>query len=189
VAIVLLTAFVLIAHVTVPNVGDEGTLPNSLPTFGIPDVPFTLATLKLFAPYALGIALVGLLESLMTAKLVDDVTDTRSDKTRESWGQGVANIVTGSADAVPSDLRLSTRTSRPLRRDTVTETSSDRHERICQHLGRTPACARRRGSLNSVGAASGKRRSGLSFFEDVVPTVLPQALHCRGSTGQNFSAS
>ncbi|GAA4964314.1 SulP family inorganic anion transporter [Actinoplanes utahensis] len=95
VAIVLLTAFVLIAHVTVPNVGDEGTLPNSLPILGLPDVPFTLATLQLIAPYALGIALVGLMESLMTAKLVDDVTDTRSDKTRESWGQGVANIVTG----------------------------------------------------------------------------------------------
>jgi SulP family sulfate permease len=95
VAIVLLTAFVLIAHVTVPNVGDEGTLPNSLPTLGIPDVPFTFATLQLVAPYALGIALVGLMESLMTAKLVDDVTDTHSDKTRESWGQGVANIVTG----------------------------------------------------------------------------------------------
>jgi SulP family sulfate permease len=95
VAIVLLTAFVLIAHVAVPNVGDEGTLPDSLPMLGIPEVPFTLATLQLIAPYALGIALVGLMESLMTAKLVDDVTDTRSDKTRESWGQGVANIVTG----------------------------------------------------------------------------------------------
>ncbi|GIF45038.1 SulP family inorganic anion transporter [Actinoplanes xinjiangensis] len=95
VAIVLMTAFVLIARVTVPNVGDEGTLPDSLPTFGIPNVPFTLATLQLIAPYALGIALVGLMESLMTAKLVDDVTDTHSDKTRESWGQGVANIVTG----------------------------------------------------------------------------------------------
>jgi SulP family sulfate permease len=95
VAIVLLTAFVLIAHVAVPNVGDEGTLPDSLPVLGLPDVPFTLATLQLIAPYALGIALVGLMESLMTAKLVDDVTDTHSDKTRESWGQGVANIVTG----------------------------------------------------------------------------------------------
>jgi SulP family sulfate permease len=95
VAIVLLTAFVLISHVTVPNVGDEGTLPDSLPTLGIPNIPFTLDTLQLIAPYALGIALVGLMESLMTAKLVDDVTDTHSDKTRESWGQGIANIVTG----------------------------------------------------------------------------------------------
>ncbi|WP_428966052.1 SulP family inorganic anion transporter [Micromonospora fluostatini] len=95
VAIIALTVLTAVAQLTVPNVGDEGTLPDSLPVFGLPDVPFTLATLQLIAPYALGIALVGLLESLMTAKLVDDITDTRSNKTRESWGQGVANIVTG----------------------------------------------------------------------------------------------
>ncbi|XVU30698.1 SulP family inorganic anion transporter [Actinoplanes sp. CA-054009] len=95
VAIVVLTAITLIAHVAVPTVGDEGKLPDSLPVPGLPDVPFTFETLKTVAPYALGIALVGLMESLMTAKLVDDITDTRSDKTRESWGQGVANIVTG----------------------------------------------------------------------------------------------
>ncbi|MBL7258900.1 SulP family inorganic anion transporter [Actinoplanes sp. LDG1-01] len=95
VAIVLLTAFTAIVHVAVPTVGDEGTLPDSLPVLGLPDVPFTFDTLKTIAPYAVGIALVGLMESLMTAKLVDDITDTRSDKTRESWGQGVANIVTG----------------------------------------------------------------------------------------------
>ncbi|MGK5683306.1 SulP family inorganic anion transporter [Actinoplanes sp. URMC 104] len=95
VAIVLLTVFTTVAHVTVPDVGDEGTLPDSLPVPGLPDVPFTLGTLTTIAPYALGIALVGLMESLMTAKLVDEITDTRSDKTREAWGQGVANIVTG----------------------------------------------------------------------------------------------
>ncbi|MEU4421729.1 SulP family inorganic anion transporter [Actinoplanes sp. NPDC024001] len=95
VAIVLLTAFTVLAHVAVPTVGDEGTLPDSLPTLGLPDIPFTLDTLRVIAPYALGVALVGLMESLMTAKLVDDITDTHSDKTRESWGQGVANIVTG----------------------------------------------------------------------------------------------
>ncbi|MFF5082051.1 SulP family inorganic anion transporter [Actinoplanes sp. NPDC000266] len=95
VAIVVLTVFTLVAHVAVPTVGDEGKLPDSLPVLGLPDVPFTFDTLKTIAPYALGIALVGLMESLMTAKLVDDITDTRSDKTRESWGQGVANIVTG----------------------------------------------------------------------------------------------
>ncbi|MER7334612.1 MULTISPECIES: SulP family inorganic anion transporter [unclassified Micromonospora] len=95
VAIVALTVFTVVAHVTVPNVGGEGSLPDSLPTFGLPDIPYTLDTLRLIAPYALGIALVGLMESLMTAKLVDDITDTRSNKTRESWGQGVANIVTG----------------------------------------------------------------------------------------------
>jgi SulP family sulfate permease len=95
VAILALTVVTVSAHLAVPTVGDEGALPHSLPVFGLPDVPFTLDTLRLIAPYALGIALVGLMESLMTAKLVDDITDTRSDKTRESWGQGVANIVTG----------------------------------------------------------------------------------------------
>jgi SulP family sulfate permease len=95
VAIVILTAFTLIASVTVPNVGDEGKLPHSLPTLGLPDVPFTLETLRIIAPYALAMALVGLLESLLTAKLVDDITDTRSPKTREAWGQGAANIITG----------------------------------------------------------------------------------------------
>ncbi len=58
-------------------------------------MPLTLDTLPIIGPYALAMALVGLLESLMTAKLVDDITDTHSDKTREAWGQGVANIVTG----------------------------------------------------------------------------------------------
>jgi SulP family sulfate permease len=95
IAIVLLTVFVAVVRLNVPNVGDEGTLPDSLPVPGLPDVPFTWSTLTTIAPYALAIALVGLMESLMTAKLVDDITDTRSDKTRESWGQGVANIVTG----------------------------------------------------------------------------------------------
>ena len=61
----------------------------------MPQIPLSLETLKIIAPYALAVAFVGLLESLMTAKLVDDVTDTRSNKTREAWGQGVANLVTG----------------------------------------------------------------------------------------------
>ncbi|WP_422116648.1 SulP family inorganic anion transporter [Brachybacterium sp. UNK5269] len=95
VAIVLLTAVVLVAGWTVPNVSDQGELPQSLPELVIPDVPLTMETLQLIAPYALAMALVGLMESLMTAKLVDDVTDTHSDKTREAWGQGVANLVTG----------------------------------------------------------------------------------------------
>jgi SulP family sulfate permease len=95
VAIVALTILTVTAAITVPTVGDEGELPSSLPTLGLPAVPFSLDTLAVIAPYAFGIALVGLIESLMTAKLVDDLTDTRSDKTRESWGQGVANLVTG----------------------------------------------------------------------------------------------
>ena len=58
-------------------------------------MPLTLDTLQIIAPYALAMALVGLLESLLTAKLVDDITDTHSDKTREAWGQGAANVITG----------------------------------------------------------------------------------------------
>jgi SulP family sulfate permease len=95
VAILALTAFTVAAGVAVPTVGDQGKLPDSLPVLGLPAVPFTGETLQIVAPYALALAMVGLLESLMTAKLVDDITDTHSDKTRESWGQGVANVITG----------------------------------------------------------------------------------------------
>jgi SulP family sulfate permease len=95
VAIVALTGFTVLAAVSVPDVGDEGELPDSLPALFLPDVPLTLDTLQVIAPYALGMALVGLLESLLTAKLVDDITDTHSDKTREAWGQGTANVITG----------------------------------------------------------------------------------------------
>ncbi|MEV6510238.1 SulP family inorganic anion transporter [Streptomyces sp. NPDC051642] len=95
VSIVVLTVITVAAGIAVPTVGDKGDLPSSLPVPGLPDVPFTLETVKIVAPYALAVALVGLMESLMTAKLVDDITDTHSNKTRESIGQGIANIVTG----------------------------------------------------------------------------------------------
>ncbi|WP_208862058.1 SulP family inorganic anion transporter [Streptomyces griseorubens] len=95
VSIVILTVITVAAGIAVPTVGDKGDLPSSLPVPGLPDVPFTLDTLMTVAPFAFAMALVGLMESLMTAKLVDDITDTRSSKTRESVGQGVANIVTG----------------------------------------------------------------------------------------------
>ncbi len=95
VSIILVTAIVVVFAFQVPTVGDQGELPKSLPELFIPDVPWTWETLTIIAPFALGMALVGLMESLMTAKLVDDVTDTHSNKTRESWGQGVANIVSG----------------------------------------------------------------------------------------------
>ena len=95
VAIVALTAFTVVGAVNVPSVGDEGELPDSLPSLFLPDVPLTLETLKIIAPYALAMALVGILESLLTAKLVDDITDTHSHKTREAWGQGTANVITG----------------------------------------------------------------------------------------------
>jgi sulfate permease, SulP family len=95
VVIVLLTVVAVASGMDIPTVGDKGDLPSRLPTWLIPDVPFNLETLGIIAPFALALAIVGLLESLMTAKLVDDITDTHSDKTREGWGQGVANIVTG----------------------------------------------------------------------------------------------
>lgn len=95
VVVMLLTVVVVAFGVDIPDVGDQGDLPTSLPSFLIPDIPWTLATLEIIAPVAFAMALVGLLESLMTAKLVDDITDSHSDKTREGWGQGVANIVTG----------------------------------------------------------------------------------------------
>ncbi|EFE76161.1 SulP family inorganic anion transporter [Streptomyces filamentosus] len=95
VSIVILTVITVGAAIAVPTVGDKGALPSSLPAPGLPDVPFTMDTLTTIAPYAFAMALVGLIESLMTAKLVDDITDSHSNKTRESIGQGVANIVTG----------------------------------------------------------------------------------------------
>jgi len=95
VSIVLITAVVVTAAMFVPRVGDEGDLPESLPELFIPQIPLTWETLRIIAPYAAAMAVVGLLESLLTAKLVDEVTDTRSRKTREAWAQGVANVLSG----------------------------------------------------------------------------------------------
>ncbi len=95
VAIVALTTVTVAAGVAVPTVGDQGELPGVLPFLGIPAVPLNLDTLSIIVPYALTLAAVGLLESLMTAKLVDDITETRSDKDREAGGQGIANVITG----------------------------------------------------------------------------------------------
>lgn len=94
IVIVVLTAVSVWAGWEVVTVGDKGALPDRLPMLVIPTVPLRWATVEIIAPVAFTAALVGLLESLMTAKLVDDLTDSHSDKTREAWGQGVANIVT-----------------------------------------------------------------------------------------------
>ncbi|GIG67230.1 SulP family inorganic anion transporter [Phytomonospora endophytica] len=93
--VVALTVFTVVTATAVPTVGDMGALPDSLPLPVLPNVPFTLDTLGVIAPYALTLAAVGLLESLLTAQLVDDATDTDSPKGREARGQGIANIVTG----------------------------------------------------------------------------------------------
>lgn len=95
VAIVLLTGAAVVFGISVPTVGDQGELPQSLPELFIPNVPLTGETLAIIAPYAAAMAVVGLLESLMTAKLVDDITDTHSRKTREALGQGAANVLSG----------------------------------------------------------------------------------------------
>lgn len=94
-AIVLLTGAAVVFGISVPTVGDQGALPESLPVLLLPNVPFTFETLGIIFPFALAMAVVGLLESLMTAALVDEITDTPSSKTRESLGQGAANVLSG----------------------------------------------------------------------------------------------
>jgi len=95
IAIIVLTVISIYWGLPVNTVGDMGKLPSSLPSFLIPNVPFTLETLQIIFPYSLTMAAVGLLESMMTAQIVDDMTDTPSNKRRECKGQGIANFVTG----------------------------------------------------------------------------------------------
>ena len=95
VAIVLLTGAAVVFGISVPTVGDQGALPESLPALLIPNVPLSWETLGIIFPFAVAMAIVGLLESLMTAALVDEITDTPSSKTRESLGQGAANVLSG----------------------------------------------------------------------------------------------
>ncbi|MFC4334247.1 SulP family inorganic anion transporter [Salininema proteolyticum] len=102
VAIVILTSITVVFAISVPTVSSMGELPSGLPWLTLPGVPLTLETLQVIAPYALGLALVGLLESLMTAKVVDDATDTRSSKTRESLGQGIGNVLVGAFGGMAS---------------------------------------------------------------------------------------
>ncbi|MEO7939565.1 MAG: SulP family inorganic anion transporter [Burkholderiaceae bacterium] len=95
VTIVVLTLVSLLVKLDIRTVGDMGALPDSLPVFLVPDIPLTFETLTIILPYSLTLMMVGLLESMMTATIIDDLTDTRSDKNRECVGQGVANIATG----------------------------------------------------------------------------------------------
>lgn len=95
VAIVVLTGIAIALGLEVPTVGDRGTLPSTLPIFTLPHVPLTLQTIEIILPYALGLSLVGLMESFLTANVLDDLTDTPSDKNQEAVGQGIANIATG----------------------------------------------------------------------------------------------
>ena len=95
VTIIVLTALTLAFGWDVRTVGDMGALPDTLPVFLLPDIPLTLETLTIIFPYAIAVAVVGLLESLMTAQIVDDLTDTQSDRNQECIGQGLANTATG----------------------------------------------------------------------------------------------
>lgn len=95
IAILLLTTISIYFGLPIRTVGDMGSLPDSLPFFLWPQVPFNIETLHIILPYSIGLAVVGLLESMMTAAIVDDLTDTSSDKNRECQGQGLANIITG----------------------------------------------------------------------------------------------
>ncbi|MFN3535966.1 MAG: SulP family inorganic anion transporter [Brevundimonas sp.] len=95
IAIVVLTAMAMFMGMDLRTVGDMGELPSTLPMFLLPDIPLNLETLLIILPYSATLAVVGLLESLMTATIVDDLTDTSSDKNRECKGQGLSNIVAG----------------------------------------------------------------------------------------------
>lgn len=95
IAIIIVTSIALMSGLQLKTVGDMGSLPKELPFFSIPDVPFTLETLGIILPYAVMLAIIGLLESLLTASVLDDMTHTESNKHKEARGQGIANIVAG----------------------------------------------------------------------------------------------
>lgn len=95
VCIVALTVAAIMLNMDIRTVGDMGQLPDTLPIFLWPDVPLNLQTLWIILPYSAGLAVVGLLESMMTATIIDDLTDTPSDRNRECRGQGIANIGSG----------------------------------------------------------------------------------------------
>ncbi|WP_376690209.1 SulP family inorganic anion transporter [Wenzhouxiangella sp. EGI_FJ10409] len=95
IAIVLLTVLAVVFGIQLPTVGDKGELPDALPTFLLPNIPWTFETLMIILPVSLTLMVVGLLESFLTAQIVDDLTDTPSNKHREAKGQGIANVVSG----------------------------------------------------------------------------------------------
>ncbi|MBT2755165.1 SulP family inorganic anion transporter [Mesobacillus foraminis] len=95
IAIIVMTIIAVMTNSDVRTVGDMGNLSQQLPVFLLPDIPFNLETLQIIFPYSLSIAIVGLVESFLTAQIVDDMTDTTSNKNTEARGQGIANIVSG----------------------------------------------------------------------------------------------
>ena len=95
ISIIIVTLIVVIFKIDITTLGDMGKINSDLPRFLIPNIPFNMETLKIVLPYSISLSLVGLVESLLTAQLIDDLTDTPSDKNRECVGQGVANVVSG----------------------------------------------------------------------------------------------
>lgn len=95
IALVLLTGIAIYGDLNLRTVGDLGAITSSLPSFFIPDVPFTLETLAIIFPYAIALAIIGLLESLLTSSIVDDMTGTEGNKNKEARGQGISNTITG----------------------------------------------------------------------------------------------
>lgn len=95
IAIVVLTTIAIYSGVDLRTIGDLGVITKTLPTFSLPHVPFTFDTLQIIFPYSLALAIVGLIESLLTAQIVDDMTVTESDKNKEARGQGIANFING----------------------------------------------------------------------------------------------
>lgn len=95
IAVVILSAVAIYSGFNLNTVGDMGTITQSLPSFLIPDIPFNLETLMIILPYSLALAVVGLVESLLTASILDDMTASESDKNKEARGQGIANVLNG----------------------------------------------------------------------------------------------
>lgn len=95
IAILLLSAYSIFTGADVKTVGDMGTITQSLPSFFIPNVPWNFETVQIILPFSISLAIVGLLESLLTAQILDDMTAVESNKNKEARGQGIANVVTG----------------------------------------------------------------------------------------------
>lgn len=95
IAVVILSIVAVYSGINLKTVGDMGTISQSLPSFLIPDIPWTFETLMIILPYSLALAVVGLVESLLTASILDDMTTSESDKNKEARGQGIANVING----------------------------------------------------------------------------------------------
>lgn len=95
VAVVVVTAIAITMHVDVRTIGDMGTITATLPPFHIPEVPLNMETFMIVLPYSASLAIVGLSETLLTSKVIDEMTDTEGDRNRECRGLGIANIVSG----------------------------------------------------------------------------------------------